>query len=304
MKPLLLAFLLFSSTPPDNSSVVDPAAQRVLDSMMRAYRDVHKLEQETAYHQEGGSGNGLVRSRLVVQKPNRLFLELVQQTADRSAPMLSRFVCDGKNFYSYQEKNGWYNKDKAPKDLKDFDFLALSVEMAALTGNDPVKGLIKQARFVRMTDSVLIDGDMADVVVFDTGNADQFGELRLAIDKKDHLLRRFAIETRPLVKPKPEGDKTPLLPGETEAPLPFATSFSYDIHVMTGREQSKDAFTWVAPPGSFPCQSYPTLLDPKPGKAQPVDPSAGMPPGVKPMKIISIQDLIKNAQKPNQKKKK
>ena len=85
---------------------------------------------------------------------------------------------------------------------------------------------------------------------------------------------------------------------------PNSTSFSYDVHIVNGKEQTKDAFTWVAPAGSFPFQQYATITDRKSTKGQTPGANGTMPPGVTPMKIISIQDLIKNAQKPNQKKKK
>lgn len=304
MNLLTLTLLLMSQKPDMPPTNVDPAAQRVLDSMVHAYRDARRLEQETAYHRDNLNAGGLVRSRLITQKPNRLFLEIIQQSADRPAPLLSRFVCDGKTFYAYQEKNGWFTKEKAPKDFKDFDFLALSVEMAALTGNDPVKGLTRQARSVRLVDSVSIDGDMADVVVFDTSRADQSGELKLFIGREDHLLRRFAMETRPIVRPPAKTDAPPLDPGETIAPPPSPMSFSYDVHVMRGKEQTKDAFTWVAPTGSFAYQQFPTVLDPKGGKLTAPDANANMPQGITPMKIFSIQELMKNAQKADKKRKK
>jgi hypothetical protein len=295
-----LALLLIAQRPADKPANVDPDAGRVLNSMIRAYRDAHKLEQETAYHREDGSAGGMIRSRLVVQRPNRLFLEVVQQSPDWPTPLLSRFVCDGKSFYSYQQKNGWYQKDKAPKDLKDFDFLALSVEMAALTGNDPMAGLLRQARTVRLAGTETIDGETADVVRFDTSSASQTGELRLFIGREDHLLRRFALESKPIPLPVDKA-ATPLEPGETAAPPPAATSYSYDVHVMRGREQTKDPFTWVAPAGSFAYQQFPTYIDPKGGRVQAPSPSGTMPDGVKPMKVISIQDLIKNAKKPKKK---
>ncbi len=307
---LILTVVPASSVQPAvDPPAVDPPAARVLESMLRAYRGAHRLEQETAYRQDGDTpGSGMMRSRLIVQKPNRLFLEIIQKSADRAAPLLSRFVCDGKNFYSYQEKNGWYAKEKAPKDFKDFDFLAMSVEMAAITGNDPVQGLVKQARSVKLGEPATIDGEMADLVVFDTGSAERFSELKLYINRQDHLLRRFAVETRFLPKAIPaKPEAAPLAPGETaSAPdLPQTpSSFSYDVHVMTGREQTKNAFTWVAPDGSFPYQQYQPFLNGKGGKVHPATPDGVMPPGITPMKIISIQDLTKSAQKPNQKKKK
>jgi hypothetical protein len=296
----LLAVGLAVQKPAPPPANIDPSARRVLDGMVRAYRDVRRLEQETAYHRDDPNSGGLVRSRLIVQRPNRLFLEIVQKT-DMPQPLLSRFVCDGKNMYAYQQKNGWYTKEKAPKDLKEFDYLALSVEMAALTGNDPVPALARQARSVRLDNPETIDGEPADVVVFDTSSAERFGELRLFINREDHLLRRFAMETRPLPQPA-KADAPPLEPGETAAPPPAPTAFSYDVHVMRGREQTKDAFAWVAPAGAFPYQQYPTAFAGTGGKVQPGDPAANMPAGITPMKIISIQDLMKNAKKPNKKK--
>lgn len=299
---LLIGLAVATRGPGETGANVDPGARRVLDSMVRAYRDARRLEQETAYRRDDPNAPGMIRSRLIAQKPNRLFLELTQKSADRPAPLLSRFVCDGKSFYAYQEKNGWYTKEKAPRDFKDFDFLALSVEMAALTGNDPVKGLVAQARSVRLTNPETIDGEQADVVVFDTGSPQREAELRLFVSREDHLLRRFAFESKPIPQAR-NPNAPPLEPGETAAPPPEATSFSYDVHVMRGREQTKDAFTWVPPAGSFAYQQFPTMLDPKGGKLVAPEPNGAMPPGVTPMKVISLQELMKNAKKPNGKKK-
>jgi outer membrane lipoprotein-sorting protein len=303
MNTLLAALSLLSiaQKPDESPGNIDPAAKRVLDSMVKAYRDIRRLDQETTYHRSSDAASGLIRSRLAIQRPNRLFLELVQKSPERPAPDLSRFVCDGKSFYAYQEKNGWFTTEKAPKDLKEFDFLALSVELAALTGNDPIKGLARQARSVRLAVPETADGETTDVVVFDTGSASQTGELKLYVSQADHLLRRFTLENKTIVAAVTGSDAAP---EESTPGTPAASVFSYDVHVLRGREQTKDAFAWIPPTGAFPYQHFPNAFDRNLPKSGSADAKAGMPAGVTPMKVYSIQDLIKNGKEAEKKRKK
>jgi len=300
LSPLALALLLVAQKPDDSASNIDPAAKRAMESMVRAYQDVRKLEQETTYHRTDDSSPGAIRSHLVIQRPNRLFLELVHKTPDWPTPQVARFVCDGKSYYAYQQKNGWFTKDSAPKDLKEFDYLALSVEMAALTGNDPAKSLLARARSARLEGPETIDGETADVVVLDTGSASESSETRLYISRDDHLLRRFSVVSRLIPRPKSDSEPDP-----TEAsPQPRTVSTAYDVHVMRGREQTKDPFTWISPSGAFQYQKFPDAFDRKfEGKNAPA-PTGAMPPGVTPMKVYSIQDLLKNAKEAKKKQKK
>lgn len=293
---------------------IDPQAKRALDEMVHAYRGIRRFEQDTGYTVDEGVQNHLVRTRLVVQKPNRLFLELIQQTTERNTPWLSRFQSDGKVFYSYQEKNGWYKKDKAPKNLKEFDFLAVSLEMAAIIGMDPLPPLLAQARSVRIDTPQQADGVMTTVVVIDTSSVQIESETRLYIGQDDHLLRRFEI----MSKPRPQQpaaamekvDKSIVTESRTDEeparPILSTSRFSYDNHVRRDKEMTRDAFAWVAPPNSFPFTSYPSAFDSKVPKSlgQPGDTSTAMPPGITPMKVISLQDLMKNAKKNTQKQQK
>src|SRR5205085_10028371 len=94
-------------------------------------------------------------------------------------PVLSRFLCDGKTFYVYRQQIGAYSKTKAPKNLQGFQSISISMEMALLTGLDPVGQMLKQARAVRLDEPVVVDGAMTNQVVLDTGTAARSGETRL-----------------------------------------------------------------------------------------------------------------------------
>jgi outer membrane lipoprotein-sorting protein len=303
MHPIVFALSLLSltHTPDDTTLQFDPAAKKVLESMVKAYKDVRRLEQETTYHRTDGSAAGAIRSHLAMQKPNRLFLEVVHKSPDWPTEQTARFVCDGKSFYAYQQKNGWFTKEAAPKDFKEFDFLALSVEMAALTGNDPSKALLSRARSLRLEGPETIDGEVTDVVVLDTGSAAESAETRLFVSRTDHLLRRFAFESKPIQRTaeKKEGDDVEFASQPSQP-----TAYSYDVHVMRGREQTKDAFTWVPPTGAFQYQNFPNAFDRQVDRKQAPAPPNGMPPGVTPMKVYSIQELLKNAKDAEKKRKK
>src|SRR5579872_3123629 len=290
--------LLFATRRPDGPPAIEPAAMHTLEAMARAYHDLHRLDQETTYSASEGAQGGLLRSRLLVDRPNRLLMEFYQQSTERAAPYLSRFQSDGKNFYAYQERQGWYTKAKAPKSLKELDFLAVSLEMAVLTGHDPVSPWTKQAHAIRLEDTIPVDGAPADVVLIDMSSPERISEVRLYIDQNDHLLRRFAFDTRAVTPPRqaPPAGQT----GEPPVLAPvLPVHFSYDNHVHPKREWTKDAFVWVAPAGSFQYQQYPSVFEPTRGAATLGASAAVIKHGIKHMKIIPFKDLLKHARKPN-----
>src|SRR5438105_11111535 len=58
------------------SPSVEARARAALEAMSRAYRALKTLDQETTYSASGTAMGRLVKSRLVVQRPNRLLLEV------------------------------------------------------------------------------------------------------------------------------------------------------------------------------------------------------------------------------------
>lgn len=307
MKIVFLAAIMGYQAPggarPSNA---DPAAIQALDAMVKAYRSVSKLHQETTYSAGEGKVAPLLRSRLVLSRPNRIVLDMMQPGVDRQQPYRLLYQCDGKDLYAYQETKGFYAKEKAPKSLKELDYLSVSIEMAAITGGDPAAQFIAQAKAVRLGGSDLIDSVPSDIVIFDMGSPERNVELRLAIGKKDHLLRRFDFSSIPVPKPEPEKPKDVVIVGDPNAPPPpekrpeEPVRFVYENHVFLDRDLPKDVFKWVAPPGSFAYQEYPSLLNPRGGTSAAVAGAITMY-GQKPMKIIPYDKMMKDAWKKQKK---
>ena len=248
---------------PDERAL-EPRARGVLNDMVKAYRGVKSLEQESEYDSKGSSAARILRAKLIIQRPNRLLLEVTERGGDKGT-ILRKFVSDGKDLYSYNELQGHFVKDKAPKKLEEFRELAMSVEMAALTGIDPFAAMAQQARSVTLADPVTIDDVPCDVVNVDVSDGMRTGLVRFYVGKQDHFLRKFEFDSKPIPKPEPKEKKLlPDLPipSEEDEPLPplepeIPVHFSYTVKVTANPKLAKETFTWIAPPGAL------QLLGPK-----------------------------------------
>src|ERR1044071_2284776 len=158
-----LVILLFANQQPQQP-VIEDKAKAVIESMTRAYHDLQSLEQETDYENAGT----LQKSKLLIQRPNRLLFEMTEKLPQIPETQLTRAICDGKDLYVYRQAKGWYTQAKAPKDFKGFAQLASTLELAAIAGLDPFKSLIEQAKEVKMDPSGNVQGESVDVVRIDT----------------------------------------------------------------------------------------------------------------------------------------
>jgi outer membrane lipoprotein-sorting protein len=290
---------------------VDTRAKGVLAEMVAAYRKLRTLDQESTYAASGSALGRLIKSRLVVQRPNKLFLEMTERTPELPQPVVRRYQSDGKSFYSYFESHGVFTMAKAPKDLSGFKDLATNLEMAALAGVDPFATLARQARSVKMEEPAEAGGMPVDVVAVDFSDEFRTGEARLYIGKEDRLLRRFTFDTTPTPRPPPP--KTETTPDPDELPLdpplpPKPTHFEYESKVSLNKEVGKDTFKWIAPPGAMLMREDPLAYLDQSRKdrkrayqlAEPIDFSNVAEPKdlSKPTKKVFASDLIKKATKP------
>jgi outer membrane lipoprotein-sorting protein len=302
---LLAVLLAVPSIGVADDNTIDPKAKQTLEAMVRAYRNVHTLRQETVYDAGDSTTPGVARAMLVLQRPNKLLVEISHRGAPQDQPVVSRYQCDGKFVYSYQSIQGWYTKEKAPKDMQGFKTLAISVEMAAIAGLNPVEALLKPATSVQMAETTEVDGIETDVVVILMHTADRRAETKLYIGRKDHFLRRFSFYSEVTKKPEPEKpakEYDPNNPNDRPVPPPPPVRFSYDNHLIVDKPIAKDTFAWVPPASAFEYRTTPGYVPANGTKVE----AGGLIPGtstVAPqgMKIISLQELTKKAKKPNKK---
>jgi hypothetical protein len=303
MRALLFAISALTF-PQQTAPPVDSEAARVLGEMVKAYRSAGKFRQETVYGAGEGKTPRLLRSSLVISRPNRIVLEMIQPAVDRQKPYRLLYHSDGKDMYAYQETKGFYAKEKAPKNLKELDYLAVSIEAAAILGGDPIAPLLAQARSVKMEAPQLVDAVLCDVVLFDMATPQRTVSLRLSVGQKDRLLRKFDYSAIPVPKPEPEQPKDRIVVGDPSQPPPPEQKpdepvyLSYENHVYLDRDLPKDVFKWVAPTGSFQYQDYPSVLNPTGGTSAAVAGTTVVPPnGQKPMKITPFEEIMKKAWK-------
>src|SRR5258706_8561159 len=88
---------------PRPAATVDPVAAKTLDAMVKTYRSVSRVHQETTFTAAEGKLPPLLRSRLVVSRPNRIVLDMTQPAVDRQQPYRLLYQSDGKDLYAYQE---------------------------------------------------------------------------------------------------------------------------------------------------------------------------------------------------------
>ena len=314
--PVLALSFLSVSAFVQNSASIDPKAKTILEQTVRAYHDLRSLEQETVYNASGTGLGRLLKSKLLVQKPNKLLLELYERDPNKTNGAVSRFLCDGKSFYTYRETDfstlqmdNTFTEDKAPRSLAAFKDLTGSMEIAALGGADPFAALLKQARVVKIEEPVVVDGAQNDVVLLDMGNQDRTGELRLFLSQSDHLMRKMVYDSKEIPKPQPKTDPPPTLePGELPLdPLepPKPVHFEYENRVTPNPPIAKDAFKWLKPPGAWRALNNADAITNQKRKgaapyviATPIDtPKSTDPSDMKPTKTVHASDLIKKAQK-------
>lgn len=306
----VILILLATLTPAraDDSQAFDPKAKLVFEQMVRAYRSLHALDQETTYESKPFAMGRFVGMHLTFARPNFLVLEITERIVESDRPATRRFVSDGKDLYAYQSVQSYYTKDKAPKDITGFKEMAASIEMAILAGMDVFGQLERQAHSARMEEGVLVDTVMTDVVALDVGTPERSATARFFIGQTDHLLRRFTLDSQLLLKPKSMVDNPDPMDEAEITPPPMY--FGYENHILNSTDVSRDVFRWVAPGGALLLNEIDSGGQPKKhGKgpsrlngmiiANPVDLSQPTQPLdlSKATKKVSANELIEKAKK-------
>lgn len=242
--PALFLLAINASMCRADDPVIDPRAQAVLVEMTKAYTDLRTLEQETTW-EPGGDMGRMVRSRLVIQRPNRVLLEITERRPPIPDPVTSHILCDGKKLFTHIQPNGWFETSKAPKDLAGFMFTTC-VEMAAIGGADPFSQILRQARSLVLEGPEILDGVNADILSYDLGNKERNASLRLYVGREDHLIRRFVMDSNPIPREKK--------PDELSINDP-PVHIRYENKLVANKGIAKGVFVWIPPPGVIPFQS-------------------------------------------------
>lgn len=191
----------------------DPAAIALLESMVSAYGGLRSLDQTTTFTSQVVSSKAAAAGstedkpvvlsrtlRLQFARPNRLNLIATDSGPD-GQPVISRWVCDGKTFWSYLADKKSYTIEKAPGNVHQFarlDHLPdSSLELLMLMGVNPFKDVAHAADTVRMLKSTTIGGVDTDVVELRTTTPQATTVVDLYIGSGDHLLHECAVDTIP-----------------------------------------------------------------------------------------------------------
>lgn len=204
---------------------------------------------------------------LEVLRPNRLLFEVMEAPAGSlSAGQESRWVCDGKSFWSYSQENHWYTRDRAPGELSGLLKMAsldtANLELLMACGADPFKAVGGEYDSVQLAGSAQVGG--VDTSIVELQNRAGGGDTRteLYIGASDHLLYRLVVETDP-APPAP----TPAIVGDaldalvTDQPhqrLGGATGeptvvmrTTYQNRLLSAEAIKPEDFKFSVPPGSL-----------------------------------------------------
>lgn len=295
--------LLVSSIAPSRAiglaEPVEPAARQALDRMVRAYRSLKSVEIEAAYSGDPGGFTKPLRSKLVVRRPNRLLYEIENYNPTLGRATRKRYLCDGKGFYVYDEAEGYYTRDRAPRDLRALILPGAGIEYAAISGADPFRDLERQARAVRLEAPEIVNGERVQVVMIDTGDAKRTAEARFYISESDHLIRRFRFDSIPIDPPSvPEPTRQPA--GAEDDPdqrnlrmLPVR--FGYENKTTVGLKIPDALFAWRQPAGAMLYEPMNQILDPRRFEGRPVYEIVGK--DGKKRKALTYRDLMEMARK-------
>jgi|GEM_PF-3051029 len=210
-------------------------AMQLLQQMVAAYSRLSSLEQRTEFYSsfapltpskadkaaptpaEGEQGTTLdppnadpdhekkldLSLHLAFLKPNHLLLE-TQDVDASNKPLSSRWVSDGKTFWSYLSDQNMFTQERAPGNIRDFAHLkhlnSGCLEMLMLMGINPFPELKEDVDSIQYEGSEIVRGVETDVVAIRATQPTEHIELRLYIGKADALLRRLAIERTPILK--------------------------------------------------------------------------------------------------------
>ncbi len=167
--------------------------------------------------------------RLWFARPNRLRLESEDADPNTDRPLISKWISDGRTFWTYQAEKNWYTREKAPARFADFQRLAHlnsgSLELLMLMGVNPFAHLEDHADSLKTEGGETVRGVPTEVVVMRSSTPYETTEARFYIGKDDFLLRRVVTETTPIVKPPypgKVGDALDELLDDPAAPPPAA----------------------------------------------------------------------------------
>ena len=273
------------------SGQVSPQARRTLDQMKHAYQTVHTFYQETHYLVSEGARAPISSAKLIVQRPNHFLMDVFRTTNDPSNPERVLYQSDGKKLWGYQQSKGYYTEDPAPKSMQDAQLMSYGLEMAMITGMDPIAGFLSNCKSARITSSQSIDFVDVDGVelemVSDAGTA----LVTFFVGQKDHFIRRFDYALTPSAPA--EGVSSILGAVRT------AVHLEYENQIPQQMPSLRNVFVWLAPPGAFKYERYPNFMDLHGGgsAASKAAPAASGKSKIKPMKILTWEELVAQSKK-------
>ena len=209
--------------------------------------------------------------RLSFAAPNRLRLEVGD--ADEAGKLqVSRWMCDGKTFWSYNPDKNLFSREKAPGKIRDFAKLAHmtsgSLEILMLMGVNPFAHVEEQTEAVRCAGKETIRGIETDVVAMSADLGPQATETRLYIGAADRLLYRLVSETsqkaRSPKRPATRGPLDELAPPDPADPNPadlrdltvlpgvlLKSRVTYDNKIDVDPKFPSDEFAYKPPADAF-----------------------------------------------------
>ena len=139
---------------------------------------------------------------LIFQQPNHLMLEIQESAPTFPNQPFSRWVSDGKTFWTYLPEKNYYTREKAPGKITDFPKLnhlnSGCLELLMVMGVNPFANVKEAAESVRYEGRERVKDVETEVVLMRSLEPGTVMEARFYIGKEDFLLRRVVTEKIPL----------------------------------------------------------------------------------------------------------
>lgn len=140
---------------------------------------------------------------LMLSAPNHLRIETTD-TGDGAKLQTFDSVCDGKVFWTFDSVKNLYTRERAPRQMRDFQKITLSnttLELMMVIGINPFTDIENQfdgAKYEGLHD---VRGVQTDLVTLTSLSDDKVQLMHFYIGTEDLLLHRLIVESTPIVRP-------------------------------------------------------------------------------------------------------
>lgn len=150
---------------------------------------------------------------LMLSAPNHLRIQTTEGGNINEPPQTFDSICDGKVFWTYDSVKKQFTRERAPKQLRDFQKINLTnttLELMMVIGMNPFTDIENQFDGAKYEGMQYVRGVQTELVTLKSVSELHVQELRFYIGSQDLLLHRLVVESTPIVRPVTRPIRDPL----------------------------------------------------------------------------------------------